>query len=107
MSADLLEAVSEIVDRGDDSDEVLQAVVSAIVDKSDAKWAAVLLDADGELVVGPHAGIAEPEERRTAPIVLARAHLGELAVDGLDDQPMIDRLAALVAPYCTHQEDAT
>jgi hypothetical protein len=37
--------------------------------------------------------------------VLEGARLGELAVDGLDDQPLIDRVAALIAPYCRPTEE--
>jgi hypothetical protein len=99
VSADVLEAVDRIVERGGESQDVLQAAVMAIVDRGGAKWAAVLFNDEGELIVGPHAGVAEPGERRTAPVVRDEAHLGELAVDGLDDQPLIEILASLLAPY--------
>ena len=101
MSASgVLEAVERIIDGDGDPDEVLQASVTTIVDRSEATWAAVLLMQDGELVVGPEAGVAAPGERRGAPIVFQGATLGRLDVDGLDDQPLIDRLAVLLAPYC-------
>lgn len=100
MSADVLEAVDRIVERGGDSQDVLQATVTAIVDRGGAKWAAVLFNDEGELIVGPHAGVAEPGDRRTAPVVRDEAHLGELSIDGLDDQPLIELVAALLAPYC-------
>jgi hypothetical protein len=107
MSAsDVLDAVEQLIDRGGDSEDVLQAVVTSIVDRGGATWAAVLLNDEGELLVGPHAGVAEPGERREAPIVCAGAHLGQLAVDGLDDQPLIDRVASLISAYYNHPEDA-
>jgi hypothetical protein len=102
----VLDAVDRIIDRGGDSEDVLQVTVTAIVDRGGAKWAAVLFNDEGELIVGPHTGVAEPGERREAPIVFEGAHLGQLAVDGLDDQPLIERVASLIAPYCTHPEDA-
>lgn len=105
MSAsDVLEAVDRIIERGD-SEDVLHATMKAIVDRGGAKWAAVLFDDEGELIVGPHAGVAEPGERRTATVVREGAHLGELAVDGLDDQPLIEIIASLIAPYCDHLEE--
>jgi hypothetical protein len=106
-AAHVLEAVDRIIDRGGDPEDVLQAIVTTIVDRTDAKFAAVLLNDEGELVVGPHAGVAEPGERRESPIVFEGAYRGELAVDGLDDQPLIERVASLIAPYCNHPEDAS
>jgi hypothetical protein len=100
VSADVLEAVDRIVECGGDSQDVLQATVTAIVGRGGAKWAAVLFNDEGELIVGPHAGVAEPGERRTAPVGRDEAHLGELAIDSLDHQPLIELVAALLAPYC-------
>jgi hypothetical protein len=108
MSASaVLDAVAHIIDRGGDSEDVLQATVTTIVDRGGAKWAAVLFNDEGELIVGPHAGVAEPGERREAPIVFEGARVGQLAVDGLDDQPLIDRVASLVSPYCDNPEVPT
>ncbi|MFL5964308.1 MAG: hypothetical protein ACJ757_15600 [Gaiellaceae bacterium] len=107
MNAPVLEAVDDIVTRGGDSEDVLQNVVTAIVEHGGAKWAAVLFNDEGELIVGPHAGVAEPGERRQAPIVFAGARVGELAVDGLDDQPLIERVASLISPYCNRAEEVS
>ena len=103
----VLEAVERIAGRGGDAADVLQAIVATIVDRGGAKWAAVLFNDEGELIVGPHAGVAEPGERRAVPIVFEGAHVGQLAVDGLDDQPLIERVAVLIAPYCTDPESAS
>jgi hypothetical protein len=99
-SAGVLEAVEEILERGGDPEDVLQDVMTAIVDRGGATWAAVLYNDEGELLVGPRAGVAEPGERRSAPIVLDGARIGELEVDGLDDQALIERVAAQLAPWC-------
>jgi hypothetical protein len=101
----VLEAVEQIVSSGQDLDELLQRTVTAIVERGGALWAAVLFNDEGELILGPHAGVAEPGARRQSPVVLEGARLGELAVDGLDDQPLIDRVAALIAPYCRPTEE--
>jgi hypothetical protein len=99
-AAGALEAVQQILDRGGDAEDVLQAAMTAIVNRGGATWAAVLYSDEGELLVGAHAGVAEPGERRGAPIVLDGAQIGELEVDGLDDQPLIERVAAHLAPWC-------
>jgi len=101
----VLEAVDRIVNRAGDSEDVLQKTVTAIVERGGAKWAAVFFNEEGELVVGPYAGAAEPGERREAPIVFQGAHLGVLMVDGLDDQPLLERVAVLISPYCTPPEE--
>jgi hypothetical protein len=103
-AAGVLEAVERIIDHGGDPEDVLQSTVTAIVEQGGAKWAAVLFNDEGELFVGPYAGAAEPGERRVAPIVLDGARLGELAVDGLDDQPLIEHVASLISPYCNQPE---
>jgi hypothetical protein len=103
----VLEAVDRIVNRGGDAEDVLQSTVTTLVDRGGAKWAAVLLNDEGELFVGPQAGVAEPGERRQAPIVFQGAHLGVLAVDGLDDQPLIERVAVLISPYCNPPEEVS
>jgi hypothetical protein len=96
----VLEVLEGILQRDDDPEDALEAAVTAIVERGGAIWAAVLLNSDGELVVGPEAGVAEPGARREAQIAFEGAHLGVLQVDGLDDQPLIDRIASLIAPLC-------
>ena len=106
-ASDLFDAVERIADRGGDATDVLQAIVATIVELGGAMFAAVLFYDEGELIVGPHAGVAEPGERREAPIVLDGAAVAQLVVDGLDDQPLIERVAVLISPYCTSPEDLT
>jgi len=105
--SDLFDAVERIADRGGDATDVLQAIVATIVERGGATWAAVLFYDEGELIVGPHAGVAEPGERREAPIVFDGAHVAQLTVDGLDDQPLIERVAVLISRYCTNPESLT
>ena len=81
----------------------MQAVVATIVERGGAAWAAVLFYDEGELIVGPHAGVVEPGERREAPIVFDGAHVAQLTVDWL----LIERVAALIARYCTSPESLT
>jgi putative methionine-R-sulfoxide reductase with GAF domain len=59
-SSDLFEAVERIADRGGEATDVLQAFVATIVERGGATWAAVFFYDEGELIVGPHSGVAEP-----------------------------------------------
>jgi hypothetical protein len=59
------------------------------------------------LIAGPHAGAAEPGQRREAPIVLDGAQVAQLTVDGLDDQQLIERVAVLISRYCASPESLT
>jgi hypothetical protein len=105
-AAEVLDAVDRIIEAGGDSTDILQGAVTTIVQCGGALWAAVLFNDEGELILGPHAGVAEPGARRRAPIVFEGALRGELAVDGLDDQALIDHAAHVLAPYCRPpQED--
>ena len=99
--SEVLAAVDHVISGGGEPEEVLQGAVAAIVQCGGALWAAVLFNDEGELILGPHAGIAEPGARRQAPIVFEGARRGELAVDGLDDQALIERIALALSPYCT------
>jgi hypothetical protein len=99
-SSATLEAVDRIVNRGGAAEGVLRDVVAVIVDRGGAMWAGLLFDEDGELMLGPHSGVAEPGARRRAPVVDAGAPVAELVVDGLDDQPLIERVALVISPYC-------
>jgi hypothetical protein len=95
-----LDAVERIVRGGGEPDEVLREVLVTVVEQGGAMWAGILFDEDGELVLGPHAGVAEPGARRRASVVDDGLPVAELVVDGLDDQPLIDRVALAVSPYC-------
>jgi hypothetical protein len=91
--------IDELLERGDDADDVLRAVVAALVE-SGCAWAGILFREEGELVLGPHAGEPRPEERARLPVVFGGDEVAELVADGCRDRAELVRVAELIAPYC-------
>ena len=100
MSGRALEAVEAALDRGGDPDDVLRAVVDALVTPGGCAWAGVLFVEDGELVLGPSAGGEQQAARVRVPVVWAGDPVAELVADGCGDAALLGRAAELIAPYC-------
>ena len=99
MSAAALGAVEQAL-RGDDPDDVLRAVVTALVEHGGCAWAAILFVEDGELVLGPSAGEPQPAGRAQLPVVFQGDRVAELVADGCSDAAFLEQVATLLAPYC-------
>jgi hypothetical protein len=95
-----LAEIDRLVADEEDADDILRGVVANLVDPGGCSWAGVLFAESGSLVLGPEAGIAEPTTRNQIPVVFEGARVAELAVDGCDDDEFLDRIAAVIAPYC-------
>ena len=99
MSGTLAE-IDRIVAEGTDADDVLRAVVAALVDHGSCEWAAILFAEAGQLVPGPEAGEPDPGLRLQLPVVFEGARVAELVVDGCDDRTLLDAVADRIAPHC-------
>ena len=103
MSADAsrgaIDAVDRILNRGGDADDVLRAVVSALVERGGCRWAGILFVEADDLVPGPEAGEAGEEERVEVPIVYRGERVGVLAADGARDLALLERVAVLVSAH--------
>ncbi len=99
-SAGALDAVDRILNRGGDADDVLRAVVAALVERGGCAWAGILFSEQGELVLGPEAGSQRPAERAQVPVVYAGARVAELVADGCGRPAFLDRVALLISAYC-------
>jgi hypothetical protein len=99
MSAGALAAVEQALG-GEDPDDVLRAVVTALVEQGGCVWAGILFTEDRELVLGPAAGTEQPASRTQLPVVFQGDRVAELVADGCDDDAFLQRVAALLAPYC-------
>jgi hypothetical protein len=97
---DAIAEIERIVASGDDADDVLRAVVNALVEHGRCTWAGILFADDGELILGPEAGEPDPGLRLQLPIVYEGARVAELVVDGCDDRDLLDRVATLIAAHC-------
>jgi hypothetical protein len=100
VTSSALEAVDRILNRGGDPQHVLRAVVGTLVERGECAWAAVHLAGHSGSVAGPEAGEERRDARTAVPIVFGGERLGELLVDGCDDNALVERVALLVAPHC-------
>jgi hypothetical protein len=100
MIADALAAIERIVAEGAEADDVLRAVVGALVDDGGCAWAGILFAEGGELVPGPEAGEPDPGLRVQLPVVYEGARVAELVVDGCEDTAVLERVADLIASHC-------
>jgi putative methionine-R-sulfoxide reductase with GAF domain len=91
--------VEAIVASGDDADDVLRAVVDALV-AGGCAWAGILFAEQDELVLGPQAGTPDPDRRLQVPVRFQGDEIAALAADGCDDEAALARVAALVAAHC-------
>ena len=96
-----LEAIDEIVSRGDEADEVLRAVVAVL--HRHYSWVGISFVEAGELVLGPAQG-ERTAESTVIPISYDNNVVAELGVvaPGLspEDRALLERVADLLAPYC-------
>ena len=103
MSADVrrgaLDAVDRILNRGGDADDVLRAVVAALVERGGCRWAGIRFAERGELVPGPEAGEPDEARRVEVPIAYRGEQVGALAADGTDDRELLERVAVLVSAH--------
>jgi hypothetical protein len=99
LSAGALHAVNAILERGGEPDDILRAVVEALVEGG-CGWSGILFAEGGELMLGPEAGTAVPEARIELPVVFQGTNVAALAADGCDDKASLEQIAILIAPYC-------
>ena len=83
-----------------DADEQLRQTVSRIAARERCSWAGIYFVEEGELVLGPEAGTAEPERRTTVPVLWRDTHVAELAVDGDVEPAELATVAAEIADLC-------
>lgn len=94
-----MEVVQHVVERGVEGDDVLRAAVAALVADPGVAWAGIAFVEDGELRLGPTAGVADDARRRRVPVLFRRARVAELWVDGEIEQEQLQRVATVIAPY--------
>ncbi len=99
MTGRTLEVVQQVAERGGEADDVLRAAVAALVAEPGVAWAGIAFVEDGELRLGPAAGVADDARRRRAPILFQGARVAELWVDGEIALEQLERVATVVAPY--------
>jgi hypothetical protein len=96
----VVEAVDGILAGGGDADEVLRAVVAALVQRGGCDWAGILFVENGELVLGPEAGGQRREARRSEPVLWEGERIAELVADGCDDAAVLRAIATRISEHC-------
>jgi len=99
VSAHALEAIDRILDRGGDADDVLRAVVCELERENGISWAGIFFLEDGELVLGPAAGVPDEPRRRRVVVAYQGTPVGELAIDGDADGAFLERIALRLSAH--------
>ena len=100
MSTGLPGEVERAIAEDGDADEVLRAVVHALVEYGGCEWAGIFFSENGELVLGPEAGAVEPAGRTRATVIFQGNAVAEVAADGCNNPALLEEVAAAIAPYC-------
>jgi hypothetical protein len=96
----ILETVQRLVGADEDADDILRAVVGALVESGTASWAGISFVEGGDLVLGPQAGTPEPEARTAVPVVYEGTQVADLAADRCTDSALLAGIADLVVLQC-------
>jgi hypothetical protein len=94
-----VDAVRDIVERGAEADDVLRAVVDALVATGEIRWAGIAFTEDAALRLGPVRGEQDEGHRERVRVEYDGATVGELWADGEVRRDELERIAALIAPY--------
>jgi len=99
VSTRALEALDRILNRSRDADEVLRSTVRLLVEEPDISWAGIAFVEEGDLVIGPRAGVPDEARRVRTPVIFQGSGVGELWVDGEADHAFLERVALLVSAH--------
>ncbi|MBA3376169.1 MAG: hypothetical protein ACR2M2_03870 [Gaiellaceae bacterium] len=94
-----LETLERVLECDGEPDDVLRAVVSALVVEPGIVWAGIAFVERGDLVLGPVAGEAEEKRRQCVQITYQGEPVGELWIDGEADRELLQRVAALLSTH--------
>jgi hypothetical protein len=83
-----------------DADEQLRQTVADLAARDGCFWAGIYFVEGDSLVLGPKAGVADPEQRTTVPVVWRGTRVAELAADGDFDPAELETVAAGIADLC-------
>lgn len=82
-----------------DADDVLRQTVATLVADGCA-WAGIYFVEDGELVLGPEAGVEDDARRVSVPVTWKGERVAELAADGDVDRSRLEQVATEIADLC-------
>jgi hypothetical protein len=83
-----------------DADEQLRQTVTELAARDGCTWAGIYFVEGDSLVLGPEAGMPDPERRTAVPVLWRDTRVAELAVDGEVAAAELERVAAGIADLC-------
>jgi hypothetical protein len=83
-----------------DADEQLRQTVRQLAARDDCTWAGIYFVEDDSLVLGPEAGMPDPDRRTSVPVQWRDTHVAELAADGGIEPGELETVAAGIADLC-------
>ncbi len=83
-----------------DADEQLRQTVSELAARDDCTWAGIFFVEEDSLVLGPEAGMPDPERRIAVPVLWRETRVAELAADGDVAAAELETVAAKIADFC-------
>lgn len=102
----IADRVQEIVDGGEEADDILRASLAALHQAVGAPWSAIAFVEEGQMAIGPILGAA-PEGAAEPALAVPIVYRGDTVAAlwfGSDPPSPLDaelaRVAALLAPYC-------
>lgn len=91
--------IDRILAAGGDADDVLRAVVRALVERGGARWAGILFSEGDDFVLGPQAGEPDEAKRLYVPVIYDGAQIGVLVADGALGIRTLERVAELISAH--------
>jgi len=100
VSVAAIDAVDRVLAAGGEPDDILRAVVDALVASGGCTFAWILFREGGELVPGPQAGVPYSTDRTTIPVLFNADHVADLVADGWRDPGSLEQIAVAISPHC-------
>jgi hypothetical protein len=95
----LPEEVELLLSRGGDVDDVLRAVVHALVERGGARWSGILFAEGDDFVLGPQAGHPDESKRLYVPVIYDGEQIGILVADRARSVSLLERVAELISAH--------
>jgi hypothetical protein len=98
--------VQDVIDRGEEADDILRAALDAVHGSVAVPWSAIAFVEEGQMIIGPLVGSAPDDAASPAlsvPIVYRGDAVAALWLGGTPDPALVvelERAAALLAPFC-------
>jgi hypothetical protein len=97
VSTETLERLDALLAEAGEADDALRAVVELLASEPEIEWAGIAFLEEGELVLGPAAGVPDETARQSAVVAFHGEPVGELRIDGRTDAVFLEQVAARIA----------